>query len=148
VSNLQLFASSDAKSSFIPSIVSVDPENNRVYVMDAGAGTVAGVDLKDGELSVACRKIRRHLASPRSSARRITGAHRYRHPDQSVPTAGELQDRSRLVARRRYRQRARPFERVPKMTQRILVTPGYASLQYFLTADGHIVGLQVTPAGG
>ena len=36
----------------------------------------------------------------------------------------------------------------PKMTQGILVTPGYAALQYFLTADGHIIGLQVTPAGG
>ena len=33
----------------------------------------------------------------------------------------------------------------PKMTQGILVTPGYAGLQYFLTADGHIVVLQVTP---
>jgi len=34
----------------------------------------------------------------------------------------------------------------PKMTQGILVTPGYAGLQYFLTADGHIIGLEVTPA--
>jgi hypothetical protein len=34
----------------------------------------------------------------------------------------------------------------PKMTQGILVTPGYAGLQYFLTADGHITGLQVTPS--
>ena len=33
----------------------------------------------------------------------------------------------------------------PKMTQGILVTPGYAGLQYFLTADGHIIALQVTP---
>ena len=33
----------------------------------------------------------------------------------------------------------------PKMTQGILVTPGYAGLQYFLTADGHIIGLQVVP---
>ena len=34
----------------------------------------------------------------------------------------------------------------PKMTQGILVTPGYAGLQYFLTAAGNIIGLQVAPA--
>ena len=34
---------------------------------------------------------------------------------------------------------------LPKMTQGILVTPGCAGLQYFLTADGHIIGLQVGP---
>jgi hypothetical protein len=31
------------------------------------------------------------------------------------------------------------------MASGILVTPGYAGLQYFLTADGHIINLQVTP---
>jgi hypothetical protein len=34
----------------------------------------------------------------------------------------------------------------PKMSAGILVTPGYAGLQYFLTADGHIIVLQVDPA--
>ena len=29
----------------------------------------------------------------------------------------------------------------------IRVTPGYAGLQYFLTADGHIIALQVDPSG-
>jgi hypothetical protein len=38
--------------------------------------------------------------------------------------------------------RSREF---PKTTQGVLGTPGYAGLQYFLTADGHIIGLQVTP---
>jgi hypothetical protein len=31
------------------------------------------------------------------------------------------------------------------MSAGILVTPGYAGLQYFLTADGHIIALQVNP---
>ena len=31
------------------------------------------------------------------------------------------------------------------MSAGILVTPGYAGLQYFLTADGHIIELQVGP---
>ena len=33
------------------------------------------------------------------------------------------------------------------MSAGILVTPGYAGLQYFLTADGHIIALQVDPSG-
>src|SRR5262249_12279663 len=51
--NLQPFANTGAKNSFIPSMVSVDPENNRVYVMDAGAQKFAGINLVDGQLSVA-----------------------------------------------------------------------------------------------
>jgi hypothetical protein len=31
------------------------------------------------------------------------------------------------------------------MSAGILVTPGYAGLEYFLTANGHIIELQVTP---
>jgi hypothetical protein len=53
VSNLQPFANSGSKNSFIPSMVSVDPANHRVYVMDAGAGKLAGVNLDNGQLSVA-----------------------------------------------------------------------------------------------
>ena len=33
------------------------------------------------------------------------------------------------------------------MSAGILVTPGYAGLQYFLTADGHVIALQVDPSG-
>src|SRR5438309_775918 len=36
-------------------------------------------------------------------------------------------------------------EQFPKMSAGILVTPGYAGLQYFLTAEGHIIALQVKP---
>jgi hypothetical protein len=32
-----------------------------------------------------------------------------------------------------------------KMTPGILVTPGYAGIQYFLSYDGHIIALQVSP---
>jgi hypothetical protein len=32
------------------------------------------------------------------------------------------------------------------MAQVILVTPGSSGLQYFLTANGQIIGLQVTPS--
>ncbi len=53
VSNIQPFGSGVGQQSFIPSMVSVDPENNRIYVMDAGVGKLAGVDLQNGNLTVA-----------------------------------------------------------------------------------------------
>jgi hypothetical protein len=56
VSNTQPFKSSGSKNSFIPSMVSVDPDNNRVYVMDAGAQKLAAVNLANGKLSVAWTK--------------------------------------------------------------------------------------------
>jgi hypothetical protein len=33
---------------------------------------------------------------------------------------------------------------LPKISAGILVTPGYAGLKYFLTADGHMINLQVS----
>jgi hypothetical protein len=36
-------------------------------------------------------------------------------------------------------------DQFPKMSAGTLVTPGYAGLQQFLTADGHIIALQVVP---
>jgi hypothetical protein len=37
-------------------------------------------------------------------------------------------------------------DQFPRMSPGILVTPGYAALQYFLTLEGRIIALQVTPA--
>ena len=51
VANLQPFASSGSKNSFIPSMVSVDPASHLIYVMDAGAGKIGAVALNNGKLS-------------------------------------------------------------------------------------------------
>ena len=37
-------------------------------------------------------------------------------------------------------------DQFPRMSPGILVTPGFAGLQDFLTLEGHIIALQVTPA--
>ena len=146
VSNLQPFASSGAKNSFIPSMVSVDPQNNRIYVMDAGAGKLAGVDLQDGKLSLAWTqdqttlsfttligpKDQRVLIGTNIPVKTFQGLKNYTTEQvmwRNAQTGQELASSSQF----------------PKMTQGILVTPGYAGLQYFLTADGHIIALQVTP---
>lgn len=146
IANLQPFASSGAKNSFIPSMVSVDPQNNRIYVMDAGAGKLAGVNLQDGKLSVAWTqdqttlsfttligpKDQRVLIGTNISVKTFQGLKSYTTEQviwRNAQTGAELASSSQF----------------PKMTQGILVTPGYAGLQYFLTADGHIIALQVTP---
>jgi len=143
VANLQPFGSSSAKNSLIPSMVSVDPQNNRIYVMDAGAGKLAGVNLQNGKLSVAWTqdqttlsfttligtKTQRVLIGTNIPVKAFKGLKHYTTEQviwRSAQTGKELASSSQF----------------PKMTQGILVTPGYAGLQYFLTADGHIVALQ------
>ena len=146
IANLQPFASSGAKNSLIPSMVSVDPQNNRIYVMDAGAGKLAGVNLQDGKLSLAWTqdqttlsfttligpKDQRVLIGTNIPVKTFQGLKNYTTEQviwRNARTGAELASSSQF----------------PKMTQGILVTPGYAGLQYFLTADGHIIALQVTP---
>jgi len=147
VANLQPFADSGSKNSFIPSMASVDPANNRVYVMDAGAGKLAGVDLKGGKLSVAWSQDQTTLSfttliGPKD-ARVLIGT------DIPVKAFKQLKSYTTEAVVWRNAQTGAELAKssaFPKMTQGILVTPGYAGVQYFLTADGHIIGLQVTPA--
>jgi hypothetical protein len=146
VTNLQPFADTGARNSFIPSMVSVDPANDRVYVMDAGAGKLAGVDLADGQLSVAWTQDQTTLSFTTlvgpADQRVLIGT------DISIRAFEQLQSYTTEQVVWRNAQTGEELARssqLPKMTQGILVTPGYAGLQYFLTADGHIIGLQVTP---
>ncbi len=146
IANIQPFASSGAKHSLIPSMVSVDPQNNRIYVMDAGAGKLAGVNLQNGKLSVAWTqdqttlsfttligpKDQRVLIGTNIPVKTFQGLKNYTTEQviwRNAQTGQELASSSLF----------------PKMTQGILVTPGYAGLQYFLSANGHIIALQVTP---
>jgi hypothetical protein len=149
VSKLQPFKSSGSKNSFIPSMVSVDPESNRVYVMDAGAQKIAGVDLKSGELSTAWTQDQTTLSFTTlvgpSNQRVLIGT------DIPIKKFKQLKNYSTEAVVWRNAQTGAELARsseFPKMTQGILVTPGFAGLQYFLTADGHIIGLQVTPKSG
>src|SRR5262249_32312483 len=125
---------------------SVDPENNRVYVMDAGAQKLAGLNLVNGKLSVAWTKDQTTLSfttliGPKDQ-RVLIGT------DIPVKVFKQLHNYTteQVVWRNADTgaQLARSSES-PKMTQGILVTPGYAGLQYSLPSDGHIIGLQVTP---
>ncbi len=147
VSNIQPFADSGAKNSFIPSMVSVDPANNRVYVMDAGAGKIAGVNLIDGKLSVAWSGDQRTLSFTSlvgpANDRVLIGT--------NIPVKVFKQLKSYSTEQVVWRNPATGVTLATssvfsKMTPGILVTPGYGGLQYFLAYDGHIIALQVSPS--
>ena len=149
VANLQPFADAGARDSFIPSMVSVDPANRRVYVMDAGAGKLGAVDLADdGTLASAWVRDQRTLSfttliGPQDT-RVLIGT------DIPVRTFHGLKDYDAEEVVWRDAATGRELARsskLPKMTTGILVTPGYGGIQHFLTADGHVIALQVVPAG-
>ncbi|MET0829912.1 MAG: hypothetical protein ABWY26_10350, partial [Microbacterium sp.] len=147
VGNLQPFADSDSDNSFIPSMVSADPENGRVYVMDAGAAMLGAVDVGEGTLDLAWSADQRTLSFTTligpADERILIGTH------IPVKTFKGLQDYTTEEVVWRDADTGDELARssvFPKMTTGILVTPGYAGLQYFLTADGHIISLQVVPA--
>jgi hypothetical protein len=146
VSNLQPFANSGAKMSFIPSMVSVDPPNHRVYAMDAGAGKLAGVNLTNGKLSVAWSTDQTTL-----SFTTLIGPADHRvliGTDIPIKYFKQLKSYTSEAVVWRNAQTGAQLARssdLPKMSSGILVTPGYSGLQYFLSADGHIITLEVTP---
>lgn len=144
--NLEPFADTEAKHSFIPSMVSADPENGRVYVMDAGAAKVGAVDLKDGKLSLAWSEDQRTLSFTTligpPDRRVLIGTH------IPVRTFKGLQSYSTEEVVWRDADSGKELARssdLPKMTTGILVTPGYGGIQHFLSAEGHVISLQVVP---
>ena len=144
VLNLEPFASSGSKNSFIPSMVSVDPAAQQIYVMDAGAGKIGDVALKEGKLSLVWSQDQTTLSfttlvGPQGK-RVLIGT--------NIPVKFFKQLKSYSTEQVVWRDAATGkelahSEQFPKMSAGILVTPGYAGLQYFLTAEGHIIALQV-----
>jgi hypothetical protein len=147
VSNVQPFASSGAKNSFIPSMVSVDPANNRVYVMDAGAMKIGGVNIStNGVLSTAWTQDQTTLSFTSLvgpvDQRVLIGT--------NIPVKDFKQLKSYSTEQVIWRNAATgaaiaTSSTYSKMTPGILVTPGFAGLQYYLSYDGHIISLQVVP---
>jgi hypothetical protein len=147
VANVQPFANAGAKNSFIPSMVSVDPQSNLVFVMDAGAGKLGAVSLANGKLSTKWTQDQTTLSFTTlvgpPSQRVLIGT--------NIPVKFFKQLKSYTTEQVIWRNAATgkqlaSSDQFPKMSAGILVTPGYAGLQYFLTADGHIIALQVNPS--
>ena len=138
------FADSNAKNSIVPSMPSVDPVNNRIYVIDAGPGKLAAINFNQGNLSLAWSVDQTTLSFTTligpSNARVLIGTNipvktfqglKYYTTEQvvwrSASTGTEL-------ARSDY------FD---KMVTGILVTPGFGGLMYYLSQSGKLIALQV-----
>lgn len=146
VANLEPFASSGSKNSFIPSMVSVDPASGLIFVMDAGAGKIGAVALNNGALATKWTQDQTTLSFTTligpPGDRVLIGT--------NIPAKFFKQLKSYSTEQVIWRDAATgrqlaSSDQFPKMSAGILVTPGYAGLQYFLTADGHIIALQVVP---
>ncbi len=147
VANLEPFANSGSKNSFIPSMVSVDSASHLIFVMDAGAGKIGAVALSDGQLSTRWTQDQTTLSfttliGPQNQRVLIV---------TNIPIKVFKQLKNYSTEQVIWRDAATgkqlaSSDQFPKMSAGILVTPGYAGLQYFLTADGHIIELQVDPS--
>jgi hypothetical protein len=146
VANLEPFASSGSKNSFIPSMISVDPASNLMFVMDAGARKIGAVALNNGKLSTQWTADQTTL-----SFTTLIGPQDHRVLiGTNIPIKVFKQLKKYTTEQVIWRDAATGKElassdQFPKMSAGILVTPGYAGLQYFLTASGHIIELQVGP---
>jgi len=146
VANLQPFASSGSKNSFIPSMVSVDPASHLIYVMDAGAGKIGAVAINNGTLATRWTQDQTTL-----SFTTLIGPQDHRILiGTNIPIKFFKQLKNYSTEQVIWRDAATgkqlaASDQFPKMSAGILVTPGYAGLQYFLTASGHIIALQVNP---
>jgi len=152
VSNLQPFASDMKKrsKSFLPSMITADPENSRVYAMDAGIGKVGGfsLDQTTGELKTLWTQSQKTL-----NFSTLIGP-----SDKRVFIATDVPVKA-LRALKSYKTEAIVFRsaatgeelgrsgQLPKMTSGALVTPGDNGRIYYLGLAGQIYRVSVEPAG-
>jgi len=145
------------QKSFIPSMLSVDLPNNRIYAMDYLPGKVVAVDFThDGNMSVAWGPVDQRTISfltligstdqrvlvstninPNATQQQLEQAAQgtdYTYTEQIVwrdASTGEILAESDFF---------------PAMSPGILVTPGYGGMIYEMLYNGHIMALQVAPA--
>lgn len=143
------FADSNTFFSFIPAMLSVDPENNRVYTQDAGARRVAALDFEPEmgfTIAWSVEQTTIHFTT-------IVGP-----PNARVLVAT---DRPPINFIRLITGRGNPVEEVviwrnaetgdelarsgplPRMTSGVLVTPGYDGRYYYPGLDGVLYEITV-----
>jgi hypothetical protein len=141
--NLQPFKDTFAFKSFLPSMVSVDPENNRIYSQDAGAGQLAAIDLTERGLTVAWR-VPQHTLSfttlvGTANNRIIIGT-----DIPGIRTPAGLRDFSREQVVWRDAATGNEVARspdLPPLTSGALVTPGFHGVWYYPVLKGGLIEL-------
>ncbi|MBV9809685.1 MAG: hypothetical protein JO286_21050 [Solirubrobacterales bacterium] len=129
--------------SFCPSAVSVDPAHNEIFVLDAGPGRIAGLQLRSDGLHTVWSERQRtteFLALIGPSARRVVvgtdipfgerlGKNKLDRVVWRVAATGRELARSRLL---------------PAILNGSMVQPGYAGRMYYLQVD-KLIELSVSP---
>ena len=146
------------QKSFIPSMLSVDLPNNRIYAYDYLPGKVAAINLdqSNGKMSVAWGPVDQRtisfftLIGP-PEKRVLVGTNinpnvtKQQLEQEALGTAYTYTEQIvwRNAATGKILAQSDFF---PAMSPGILVTPGYGGLIYELLYNGHIMALQVAPA--
>jgi hypothetical protein len=145
------------QKSFIPSMLSVDLPNNRIYAMDYLPGKVVAVDFtQDGNMSVAWGPVDQRtisfltLIGPTDQRVLVSTNINPNATQQQLEQAAQGTDYTyteqivwRDAATGKILAESDFF---PAMSPGILVTPSYGGVIYEMLYNGHIMALQVAPA--
>jgi hypothetical protein len=144
ISRIDPFANSNAKNSIVPSMPSVDPANNRIYVIDAGPGKLGAINFNQGMLSLAWSVDQTTLSFTTligpANARVLVGTNIPVKTFQGLKNYTKEQVVWRSAGTGTELARSDYFD---KMVTGILVTPGFGGLMYYLAYDGKLIALQV-----
>jgi hypothetical protein len=147
--NLQPWAGEGKRNekSFLPSMITCDPDNSRVYVMDAGYGYVGGfsLDQATGELTQLWRENQRTLnfstlIGPADARVWMASDIKGNYTDLGTYQEEAVVWRDAATGTELARS-----EDLPKMTSGALITPGPASGTFYLGLAGTIQHLAVAP---
>jgi hypothetical protein len=141
------------QQSYIPSNSAIDPENNMMYVMDAGVGKIAGLsyDPLTGNMSLAWTGNQTTLSfltliGP-ADQRVLVGSNI--HPGTTIPQminnppptfTEQVQWRDAATG-----EILAASDYFSGMSLGAVSSPGFGGLLYYMTFDGHIMALQVLP---
>jgi hypothetical protein len=145
------------EKSLVPSMVSVDLPNNRIYAFDFIPGKLVAIDFtQDGNMSVAWGPVDQRtmsfltLIGPADQRVLVATNINPNATQQQLEQAASLTDYT-YTEQIVWRDAATgeilaESDYFPAMSPGILVTPGYGGLIYEMLYNGHIMALQVAPA--
>ncbi|MGH9278163.1 MAG: hypothetical protein ACRD12_08655 [Acidimicrobiales bacterium] len=151
VSEVQPFKSHNPKAeSFLPSMITVDPENNRIFTMDAGVGKAGGfsLDPATGKMKELWTQDQRTLNF--STLIGPTDQRVFIATDVPVKTVKGLSDYTTEAIVFRNAATGKELGRsqqMPKMTSGALVTPSVDGHIYYLGLAGQISQVKVSRRG-
>jgi hypothetical protein len=140
--SIQPFADLPGRMSMSPSAVSIDPQRNRIFVLDGLAGQIAAVELRDDGLRTVWRAPQRTfefltLIGP-AQRRVLVGT--------DVPSGQQVGANTQNSVVWRNADTGQEIARsplLPAVSGGTMVEPGYGGRMYFLAQNGKVIELTV-----